>query len=234
MADIQALYIKHAEAVFLARYLAKLVEWDAKACVRLRRKGRVVGVYGAPPTGCISFVALPIQEEHAFDDSTPDPDLDRVVSAGRLRDVLGDVSHAPVGDSNRRLQIPEAVTGPTELAMLPPQQGWEVEGQIGAGVLDGGVAKALDDYRSQIDPESTAPDAAARAQRVADEIWARPIVGTLPTRGAHTAKLLGFLSNPDVNITILNNRGWTRLNSPSGQVFCPEEFGSLALRLIQN
>lgn len=232
MADIQALYLKHAEAVFLAGYLTKLVEWDAKACVRLRRKGRVVGVFGAPPTGCISFVAVPLQEQHAFDDSTPDPDLDRVVSAGRLRDVLGDVAHAPVGDSNRRMQIPEAVTGPVELAMLPPQQGWLVEGEIEAGVLDGGVQQALADYRSQIEPDSVAPDAAAKAQRVADEIWARPIVGKLPTRGAHTAKLLGFLANPDVNVTILNTKNWTRLNSPSGQVFCPEEYGSLALRLM--
>lgn len=232
MADIQAIYVKHSEAVFLARYLAKLVEWDAKACVRLRRKGRVVGVFGAPPTACITFVALPVQEDHAFDDSTPDPNLDRVVSAGRLRDVLGDVSHAPVGDSNRRLQIPEPVTGPPELALLPPQQGWEVLGQIEAGVLDGGVDKALADYRAQIDQNSDSPEAAAYAQRVADEIWARPIVASLPTRGAHTAKLLGFLSNPDVDVTILKNRGWTRLNSPSGQVFCPEEFGSLALRLM--
>lgn len=232
MADIQALYVKHSEAVFLARYLAKLFEWDAKACVRLKRKGRVVGVFGAPPTACISFVAVPLQEEHAFDDSTPDPDLDRVVSAGRLRDCVGDVSHAPVADANHRIQLPEAVTGPPELAMLPPQQSWQVEGQIEAGVLDDGVDQALADYRAQIDPNSEAPDAAAQAQRVAGEIWARPIVGTLPTRGAHTAKLLGFLSNPDVNVTILNNAGWTRLNTPSGQIFCPEEFGSLALRLM--
>lgn len=232
MADIQAIYIKHAEAVFLARYLHKLVEWDAKACVRLQRKGRVIGVFGVPPTACISFVAIPLQEEHAFEDSTLDPNLDRVVSAGRFRDCIGDVSHAPIADANHRIQLPEAVTGPAELAMLPPQQGWQVEGHIEAGVLDGGVDQALADYRSQVEQNLGTPDAQARAQRVADEIWARPIVGKLPTRGAHTAKLLGFLANPEVNVTILNNSGWTRLNSPSGQIFCPEEFGSLALRLL--
>lgn len=232
MADIQALYLKHKEAVFLASYLVKLVEWDAKACVRLQRRGRVVGVFGAPPTGCISFIALPLQDKHEFDDSPADLELDRVVVAGRLRDVLGDVSHAPVGDASKRVQIPESVTGPMELATLPPQQGWQVEGQIAAGELGRGVRNASDHYRTRIDQTAAIAPDQSYAQRLADEIWAKPIVGTLPTRGAHTAKLLGFLAKPEVNLTVLQTKNWTRLNCPSGQVFCPEEYGSLALRLM--
>lgn len=235
MAQIRAVYLNHSEAVYLAGYLAQLIQWDAKACVRLIEKERTLGVFGAPPTNCVSFVALPIQEQHAFESKeplvtfAPETQLDRVVSAGRLRDVLGDVSNPPIAGASRRMQIPEEVNGPIELAMLPPMTAWQIEGEIEAGTLAEGVSEALVEYRNRIDQSNSDQ---AQAQRVADEIWSRPIVGSLPTRGAHTAYLLGYLQKPDVNVSIAHNRGWTRLVAPSGQVFCPEEFGSLALRLL--
>ena len=59
MADTAVLRMRHSEVVFLAAYLKQLVDWDARACVRIQQRGSAAGFFGAPPTGCISFIALP-------------------------------------------------------------------------------------------------------------------------------------------------------------------------------
>jgi hypothetical protein len=223
MADQAALHMRHAEVVFLASYLNSLTEWDARASVRIVQKDRVVGFFGAPPTGCITFVAVPLS-------SAGEPEEvvhSRTVSAGRMRDVLGDVSLPPRGFAGRRLRVPDPVTGPLELLTLPPLSGWERTASTTAAELSPLIDDALAEFRRRV-PQDANVDAAA-AQRVAEEIWSRPALDGVPMRAVHSAHRLGFLSKESATVDAAATPGWTRLATPSGQVFAAEGTSNLTL-----
>ncbi len=219
-----------ADAAFVAAYLKHLVEWDARASVRVQRRGNTIGVYGAPPLGCLSlivvptFVAQPLPEEPAIPEDTVrsepgPPAFDLTVSAGRLRDVLGDVSgparRGPF-EQIKRMTMPDAVTGPTELILLPPDGPWDNTGQTTASDLVSLVEGGVTEFRRR------APDAAinpTHAQYTADDIWGTTAWAGLPLRALHAARLLGFLANPDAPVEAGTCYGWKRLVTPAGRVF---------------
>ena len=225
MGDESLLRMRHAEVVFLAGYLKQLVEWDAKACVRIQQRGAVAGFFGAPPTGCISFIAVPLSSAGEEVDWIHD----RTVSAGRMRDVLGDVTVAPRGFAGRQLMVPEPVSGPLELLELPPMSGWELTAEAPAADALPGIAAAVADFKSRVDPSLGVDEAAA--QRVADEIWSRKGWADVPMRILQTAKLLGFLSNEEAVIRAATLPRWDRLATGAGQVFSKHESANLSLSL---
>ena len=224
MADATSvLRMRQAEAAFFANYLRVLIEWDARASVRIQQRGAVIGVWGAPPTECVSFIALPLSSAGEPLDAI----TDRTVSAGRMRDCLGDVTARPRGFAGRSINVPEPVSGPIELMRLPPKSDWE-PGMTGTAdhvspIIDAAIAE----FRARV-PEDRNIE---RAQRVADEIWSRPGWSGVPIRALHTAKSLGFLAKPDAPVQALKHPGWSRFITPAGQVFSPEEIGTLSLRL---
>ena len=69
--------------------------------VRVQVRGAVLGVYAPSPLDVLAFVALPLV-------AAADESIDRTVSAGRLRDILGDVSR--LGPSTQ-LILPDEITG---------------------------------------------------------------------------------------------------------------------------
>ncbi len=225
MADETLLRMRHAEVVFLAGYLKQLMEWDAKACVRIQQRGSVAGFFGAPPTDCISFIAVPLSSAGELAAQVED----RTVSAGRMRDVLGDVSVAPRGFAGRQLKVPEPVSGPLELLDLPPTSGWELTEEALASAANPSIDAAVADFKSRVDPSAGLDEAAA--QRVANEIWSRPGWSDLPIRILQTARLLGFLANDEAIIRSAQLTGWRRLSTGAGQVFSRNELANLSLPL---
>lgn len=225
MADATVIRMRHSEVVFLAAYLQKLAEWDARGCVRLQQRGSFVGVFGAPPTGCISFIALPLSSAGEASEQVQD----RTVSAGRLRDIIGDVSRAPRGFAGREIRIPEPVTGPLELMDLPPSAGWQVTGEGVASDALVDVEAAVADFASRAGEPGSIPD--DQAQRIANEIWSRTGWGGLSVRVLHTASRLGFLSNEEAAIKAATGDGWQRLATGAGQVFARDSVGNLSLPL---
>lgn len=221
-----SLHLRYPETVFLAGFLRVLVEWDARACVRLLQRREVVGLFGAPPTGCLAFIALPLV---VGDLDSPAPVADRTISAGRLRDIIGDVTVRV--DQDRTVQIPEAVTGPAELALLPPSDGWAAAGSTTAGAVVDVVEAAVAQFRSRVPNADVNPE---MAEREADRIWSRPGWQAVPVRALHTAKALGFLSNAEAQVAAARLPGWSRFSTPAGQVFTPDEVGTLSLRLLVN
>jgi hypothetical protein len=217
--------MRHGEVVFLAAYLQKLVEWDARACVRMQQRGAFVGIFGAPPTGCVSFVALPLSSVEEASDGL----RDRTVSAGRLRDIIGDVSRAPRGFAGREVRVPEPVTGPLELMNLPPSSGWKVTAEASASAALPGLEAAVADFSNRVGQPGSIPD--SQAERIANEIWSRTGWGELPIRVLHTAARLGFLSNDEAVIRSASVDGWTRLATGPGQVFAHGSVDNLKLPL---
>ncbi len=197
------------EILHLAAFLGRIIGWDERSAVRIVRHGRVVGFYAALPMDVLAFIAVPAVMDGTDDIS--DADLDMTVSAGRLRDIIGDTSKLePVTD----VRLPDQVAGSPALAMLPPAGPWSSGEKGMAGDLAPVVDAAVAEFRAQV-PKS----GSLNATLVAEAAWDAPGYGALPMRALHAARLLGFLSHPGARIETGNISGWKRLVTPSGQIF---------------
>jgi hypothetical protein len=176
--------------------------------VRLQARGAVLGVYAAPPQDCVVLVVLPLAEPVA-----PDSPLDEVVSAGRMRDVVGDVS-SPGRRTRVTVAVPDGVGPAAPLAVLPPRTGW-LSGERGiAGDVSPLVASAVADYRALVES-----DPGAAGALLADQIWSRPGWGGIPLQALHVARQLGMLAHDGLRLETGTAPGWKRLVTPTGQVF---------------
>lgn len=206
------------EAAYLAAFLGRVVGWDERAAVRVQARGRVVGVYAPSPLDVLAFVALPLAAD------LDDEGLDETVSAGRLRDIVGDVSRLPEASDVR---LPDAVTGSASLAVLPPRGPW-LQGERG---IAGDVTPLVDDAVSEF--RRTVPRTGSlNAELVAEAAWDAPGWGGLPMRALHAARLLGFLNHPGAKIETATISGWKRLVTPAGQIFVRNVAGPVKLSLV--
>jgi hypothetical protein len=212
-----ALDLARDEAAYLAAYLGRIVSWDERSAVRVQAKGGVVGVYAPSPLDVLAFVALPLA-------STIDPPLDTTVSAGRLRDIIGDV--ARLGGSTT-LPLPDPVTGSAALAVLPPSSPWSPGERGMAGDITPRVDAAVAEFRATV-PRS----GSLNAELVAEAAWDRPGWGGVPMRALHAARLLGFLTHPGARVETGTLPGWKRLVTPAGQVFVRSNAGPVRLSLV--
>jgi hypothetical protein len=176
------------DAAFLAGYLRRLRNLDEWAAVRVQVRGRAVGAFGVVPPGVLGLVVVPLALPDA---GTVVDDVDVVVSAGRLRDVLGDVAGTSGAAQLVRLRLPDPVDGPAVLDELPPRSGWTLEHTVMAGEL------------------SAAPHG-ARSVALPDGRWDE-LVGA--------AAGLALLTSPTASVRLASAPGWRRLQSPAGQVF---------------
>jgi hypothetical protein len=221
------LLLAPAEAGYLAGYLDRLRSWDERAAVRLQARGGVLGVYGPLPMAALALVVVPLAEPVT---GTAQDGLDSTVSAGRLRDVLGDVRpEVTAAGPARDLRVPDPVTGPASLAVLPPRGGW-VPAEAGlAGDVAPLVADAVAGFRSGIPATGS-----FHAELVATATWDGPGWGGVPMRALHAAQLLGFLAHGGAQIRSATAAGWVRLVTPAGQVFVRTGPAATGLSLVPN
>ena len=212
-----ALRLSRDEGAYLAAFLGRVVGWDDRAAVRVQARGALVGVYAPSPLDVLAFVAVPLAEP-------VDGEIDETVSAGRLRDIVGDVSRLPeISD----VPLPDAITGSTSLAVLPPRGTW-AQGERGiAGDVSPIVDAAVAEFRRTV-PRS----GSLNAELVAEAAWDAPGWGGLPMRALHAARLLGFLSHPGARLETATTSGWKRLVTPAGQVFVRNVAGPVRLSLV--
>jgi len=205
------------EALHLAAFLGRIVGWDERAAVRVQARGGVVGVYAPCPLDVLVFVALPLAA------SVEDP-LDTTVSAGRLRDVIGDAARLA---AETGVVLPDPVTGSASLAVLPPASPW-AHGERGiAGDLTPKIDAAVAAFRASVPASGS-----FHADLVAEATWDAPGWGGLPMRALHAARLLGFLTHPGARIESATVSGWKRLVTPAGQVFVRSSAGPARLSLV--
>ena len=217
MTDVTALRLRKDEAAHLAALLGRIVGWDERAAVRVQARGGVVGVYAPSPLDVLVLVALPLAEPVARP-------VDVTVSAGRLRDVIGDVGRLA---SETAVVLPDPVTGSASLAVLPPSAPW-APGEHGiAGDVAPRVDEAVARFRASVPPTGS-----FHAELVAEATWDAPGWGGLPMRALHAARLLGFLAHPGAHIQTATVTGWKRLVTPAGQVFVRTGAGPARLSLV--
>jgi hypothetical protein len=196
------------EVLHLAAFLGRILGWDERSAVRIVQRGKVLGFYSALPMDVLAFIALPALIDGTHDVET---ELDVTVSAGRLRDIIGDTSKL---EAVTDIRIPDPVAGSPALAVLPPAGPWSSGEKGMAGDLAPVVDAAVAEFRAQV-PKS----GSLNSTLLAESTWDAPGYGALPMRALHAARLLGFLSHPGARIETGNISGWKRLVTPSGQIF---------------
>jgi len=214
---VTSLRLGKDEALHLAAFLGRIVSWDERSAVRVQSRGGVVGVYAPCPLDVLVFVALPLTV-------SPDESIDTTVSAGRLRDVIGDTARmAPESD----VVLPDPVTGSASLALLPPASRWSPGERGMAGDVSAKVDDAVAAFRASVPSTGS-----FHAELVAEATWDAPGWGGLPMRALHAARLLGFLTHPGARIETATVSGWKRLVTPAGQVFVRSAAGPARLSLV--
>ncbi len=190
--------LNEAEARYLAAHLDRLVAWDSSTPVRVQVAGESLGVFGIPPLGVITFVAVPLA-------SIEGDDIDRTVAAIDLRARI-----APDMD----IEIPEQAVPAAGLAVLPPKEGWQLPIPAVAGDLVPLVEESVEEFRAR-----TVAVTPATQQLIAEEIWSRTAWAGLPMRVLHAAKQLGFIARDASRVAASTGGQWKRLTSARGQVF---------------
>jgi hypothetical protein len=214
---VTSIRLRKDEAAHLAAYLGRVVGWDERAAVRVQARGGVVGVYAPSPLDVLVLVALPLAER-------VEDQVDTTVSAGRLRDVIGDVARLA---AETDVVLPDPVTGSASLAVLPPSAAWSPGERGMAGDVSPRVDEAVARFRASVPSTGS-----FHAELVAEATWDAPGWGGLPMRALHAARLLGFLAHPGARIETATVSGWKRLVTPAGQVFVRTSAGPARLSLV--
>jgi hypothetical protein len=189
------------EAQGLAAYLDRLLRLDTRAAVRLQAGGSVLGVWSGPPFDVVALRPVALAEPLQ---------LDRTVSARRLRDLLGDALGGPV-------EVPDPVTGPTWVGLLPPRAGWAECGRVATEVVAGAVASGVVSFRAKAAALSEVERTDARLDQMVREVWRTPVVGGVPLRAAHAADALGMLGG-NGDVVAYESGSWRRLAVGGGSV----------------
>ena len=201
-----ALPLAKGEATYLAAFLSRITGWDERAAVRLQVRRGHVGCYAPSPLDVLTLVVVPLRADAEALDG-----FDTTVSAGRLRDVVGDVAQLPAA---AQVSVPDSVTGSASLAVLPPVGPWSPGERGVAGDLVPKVDAAVATFRASVPAGGS-----FHAELVAEAAWDAPGWGGVPMRALHAAKLLGFLAHAGARVETGNAPGWKRLMTPGGQVF---------------
>jgi hypothetical protein len=211
------LHLARDEASYLAAFLGRIVGWDERAAVRVQARRGVVGVYAPSPLDVLAFIAVPLAEPAEFP-------IDTTVSAGRLRDIIGDATQLAAATE---VTLPHSVTGSASLAVLPPSAPWSPGERGLAGDLTPRVDAAVAEFRASIPASGS-----FHAELVAAATWDAPGWGGVPMRALHAARLLGFLAHPGAHVETGTVSGWKRLVTPGGQVFVRAAAGPVRLSLV--
>jgi|AntAceMinimDraft_12_1070368.scaffolds.fasta_scaffold37853_3 hypothetical protein len=195
------------ESRLLHAHVQRLLKWNPQSLVRVvvddssDAPGEFVNIFAAPPMAVLSQVRLPLS-------GRAESPLDVTVLASDLTTGL-DPSRRGHAITVNKLKV---VPGAAELAVLPPDDGWQLPIAGVSGDVVPLVDSAVAQFRVQV---QTSPDADA----LAADIWDEPSFGGLPLRVLHAARLLGLLAEDSSRVAAATRTGWKRLTTVRGQVF---------------
>lgn len=215
--------LKYQEAVHVASFLRRVSSWDTVGLVRIQTKGTVAGLWASTPMGCLAFIAVPLAD-------LPDLAIDTVVSAGRMRDILGDLSAATDANRQAAYPFPDDLPLTPQLRELPPQGAWVPSERIAASAAADLVDAAISDYHKQVEQFPSADR--KFLDHIAEGVWSRPGIAAFPLKALHAARSLGFLSHANARVEFSTLNGWKRLVTPAGQIFVNTNQARPKLRVI--
>lgn len=180
----------------LVQYLERLVALDNRAVVRLQAGGRVLGVWSGPPFEVVAMRPVALGSE---------VDADATVSAQRLLERVRD---------EQAVTLPERVSGPSWVGLLPPRSGWEERLRGDVANLRASIDMAKHFFRERAD----GIDDRGQLEQIAHDVWERTCLAEVPVRCAHAADSLGLLGPGDGVAVAYATDTWLRLAVPGGSV----------------
>lgn len=219
----QGFQLAFPEAAHLAGFLNRLVRWDGMSTFRIQTRGRILGAWAETPMGAIAFVAIPMQ-------APLENEIDRFVSAGRMRDLIGDLTGDRREHWDDHITLPDEMSPTIGLLEVPPSLGWISAEKLTCAALVDLVEAGIRDFHDQV---SALPSKnPAIEDQLAKEIWSRQGVAGMPLSGLHAARQLGFLSHQDAKAEFATNQTWKRLITPAGQIFWRPQVKRAKLQLV--
>ena len=206
----------------LTTYLSRADRID-RASVRLVAGGGVLAVYTAVlhPSGLLDETptVLGLRTVRIAGDQA----LDAVVP---IASFVARLQHAePTEDGGRRIGVPAEVATVTWAGVAPPRAGWQPVDSTVAGALSEAARAGI------VEVAEALPNDAGEAivRRVRAEVWGRPIaqVEHVPAGAAFAAHSLGFLGEPEEEISVYETGPWTRLSTQRGHVLIKRRGWSL-------
>ena len=186
----------HSDAAGLRQYLERLVALDNRAVVRLQADGAVVGVWSGPPFEVVALKPLRLDGVGEFD---------ATVSAQRLLDGSVDALE---------FDLPEMVSGPTWVGLLPPRAGWDERARGDVANIRVAIDSAKGFFRERAEGVTDRK----RLEDIANDVWERACLAEVPVRAAHAAEALGLLGPGEGEVVAYATDVWTRLAAPGGSV----------------
>jgi hypothetical protein len=196
------------DAKVLAAIARRQLGIDARMPVRIVSRPKALGLYTALPMDVVAFVAIPAAVPAG-------EDIDLTVSLASLSIELERVMTAGVPlDLAALPEVRVPVTKKTNVAFLPPAEGWQLPMFAVAGDLVPQVDASVEEFTRR------SKGLSERAQQeIAEEIWERPSWAGLTLRVLHAARRLGFLAQDRSRVAAATCGNWRRLSTPRGQVF---------------
>lgn len=228
------------EAADLGGYLTRLLRFDKAAAVRMVVSGSAVGVYGRPPFDVLTLRTVALagggadragstdntdtsdgSDSTDSTDSSQPVDIDITVSAG-------DLLHAIADDG--ALTLPRPLAGATAwTGFLPPRTGWQPVGELPVAEVETAALAGIAEFKERAEALPDRERTRAAVDRIAAEIWDRPLTFGLPVRAAHAARAMAFLGQGQAASVAVRSAGrWLRLDAPFGTVVLRTGSGLLA------
>jgi hypothetical protein len=207
------------EAADLGGYLTRLLRFDKAAAVRVVASGSAVGVYGRPPFDVLTLRTVALGSEEGAADAATDVDI--TVSAG-------DLLHAIADDGS--LALPRPLAGATAwTGFLPPRVGWQTVGELPVAEVETAALAGIAEFKARAEAIADRERTRATVDRIAAEIWDRPLTFGLSVRAAHAARAMAFLGQAQSESAVVRSAGrWLRLDAPFGTIVLRTGSGLLA------
>lgn len=223
-AAVSALVLAGAhEAADLGGYLTRLLRFDKAAAVRVVASGPAVGIYGRPPFDVLTLRTLALEPGGAGGENSGEDaaEVDITVSAG-------DLLHAIADDGS--LALPRPLAGATAwTGFLPPRTGWQTVGELPVAEVETAALAGIAEFKARAEAIAERERTRAAVDRIAAEIWDRPLTFGLPVRAAHAARAMAFLGQAQSESAVVRSAGrWLRLDAPFGTIVLRTGSGLLA------
>ncbi|MEY9895301.1 hypothetical protein ABIA35_009318 [Catenulispora sp. MAP12-49] len=224
MSAVSALRLAGAdEAADLGGYLTRLLRFDKAAAVRVVASGSAVGVYGQPPFDVLTLRTLALDPAGSAAGAEADSgggaevrtavqvEADVTVSAGDLLHAIADDGELP---------LPRPLAGATAwTGFLPPRSGWRTVGELPVAEVETAALGGIAEFKARAEAIPDRERTRAEVDRIAAEIWDRPLSFGLPVRAAHAARAMAFLGQAQSASAAVRSAGrWLRLDAPFGTI----------------
>ena len=184
----------------LAVFAERAARHDPGTPVRLVAVGSTLAAFVTTP-----FEALGLRATRLSEPADLDVLVEAVGLGARARAVAGG-----------RLTLPPRLPALVWTSPLPPRSGWAEVGRLDVAEVAARVEDDTAEFTRQAQQVPAGRGANAALEGIAADLWARPLLGSAPSRLAHTAHYLGFLSQDGGQVVVRSIGAWHRLDTSAG------------------